>query len=78
MNSYLVQWKNQSHGLPFSLFFDSICLLAVGPEASHPPEDSQELQLECSRWEEGWYTSTRQSAFPADIQSLGGFPFEQT
>ena len=66
------------HGLPVPLFFDGICLSAVGPEASHPPEDSQELQLECSRWEGVWYTSTRQSAFLADTCSLGGVLFQCT
>ena len=86
VNSYGVKWNDQQiiathwggHGLPVPLFFDSICLSAVGPGASHPQEDSQELQLECSKWEGVWYTSTRQSAFPADIQSLGGFLFECT
>ena len=48
----LVEWKDQkivvpcqnNHGFPFLLFFGSICLLAVGPGASPPQEDSQELQ----------------------------------
>ena len=70
--------RQDSHGLPFPLFFGSTYLSAFGPRASHPQEDSQELQLECSRWEGVWYTSTRQSAFLADTCSLGGVLFQCT
>ena len=51
VNSYPVEWNDQqiiaphwgSHGLPVPLSLGSICLSAVGPGASHPQEDSQEL-----------------------------------